>query len=522
MMKKSWLLLIILLGLVSAVPASAAPHSLNISWVSNNVGATPDGVSSVVLGDLDLDEDLDIVSGIWSYDLDVIAWENDGSPFTGLWTPNGVGAGAGLVSSVALGDLDDDGDLDVVCGSAFYQEYGIIAWENDGSPFTGLWTPNGVVAGVGHVFLVALGDLDDDGDLDIVSGADEQVIAWENDGSPFSGFWTQNYVGSAIDAAFSVALGDLDDDGDLDIVSGGWSAGEGYEVIVWENDGSPFTGLWTQNGVGASADFVQSVALGDLDDDGDLDIVSGSWAGEDYEVIVWENDGSPFTGLWTQNDVGVSTDNLEAVALGDLDDDGDLDIVSGAGKQVKTWENDGSPFTGLWGQSDVGATTGHISSMALGDLDNDEDLDVVSASGSGEFGAEVIAWQNLVPAASLTVSIDIKPGSDPNSINCNNIEGVITVAILTTEEFDATTVDHTSVTFEGAGETHVAKKSGEPRRHEEDVDYDGDTDLLFHFRLGDTDLTCDSTEGMLTGETFYGLPIEGIDTVRMIDRGGKR
>jgi hypothetical protein len=120
----------------------------------------------------------------------------------------------------------------------------------------------------------------------------------------------------------------------------------------------------------------------------------------------------------------------------------------------------------------------------------------------------------------LKVDIDIKPGSDPNSINCNNEKNVITVAILTTEEFDATTVDHTTVSFEGATETHVDKKSGEPRRHEEDVDYDGDIDLVFHFRLVDTDLACDFQEGTLTGETFDGQAIAGTDAVRMIDPGG--
>ena len=91
------------------------------------------------------------------------------------------------------------------------------------------------------------------------------------------------------------------------------------------------------------------------------------------------------------------------------------------------------------------------------------------------------------------------------------------MAILTTDDFDATTVDHTTVTFEGASETHVDKKTVEPRRHEEDVDYDGDIDLVFHFRQGDTDLKCDSTEGVLTGETFDGESITGFDSVRMID-----
>ena len=81
------------------------------------------------------------------------------------------------------------------------------------------------------------------------------------------------------------------------------------------------------------------------------------------------------------------------------------------------------------------------------------------------------------------VSIDIKPGSDPNSINCKNHQVVIPVAILTTDTFDATSVDHATVTFEGASEIHIAKKTGLPQRHEEDVDKDGDIDLLFHFLL---------------------------------------
>ncbi len=93
------------------------------------------------------------------------------------------------------------------------------------------------------------------------------------------------------------------------------------------------------------------------------------------------------------------------------------------------------------------------------------------------------------------------------------------MAILTTEDFDATKVDHTTVTFEGASETHVDKKSGEPRRHEGDVDSDGDTDLVFHFRLGDTSLTCSSTEGTLTGETSDGQAIQGTDAVRMVGNG---
>jgi predicted outer membrane repeat protein len=118
----------------------------------------------------------------------------------------------------------------------------------------------------------------------------------------------------------------------------------------------------------------------------------------------------------------------------------------------------------------------------------------------------------------VNVDIDIKPGSDPNSINCTAVDKIITIAILTTAEFDATTVDHTTVTFEGASEIHVNKKTGEPHLHVKDVDFDGDLDLVFHFRLGDTALTCDSAVGALTGETYDGIPIEGTDSVRMINQ----
>jgi hypothetical protein len=119
----------------------------------------------------------------------------------------------------------------------------------------------------------------------------------------------------------------------------------------------------------------------------------------------------------------------------------------------------------------------------------------------------------------ISVAIDVKPGSDPNAINCRNANAVIAVAVLTTDTFDATSVDHRTVTFEGATETHVDKKTGEPRRHEEDVDGDGDTDLVFHFRLGSTGLTCDSTLALLLGQTVTGQPIWGTDSVHMVGGG---
>jgi len=139
-----------------------------------------------------------------------------------------------------------------------------------------------------------------------------------------------------------------------------------------------------------------------------------------------------------------------------------------------------------------------------------------------QFVQEVEALSSGCPVEvpdAIEVEIDIKPGSGPNSINCNNPNGVIPVAILSSDSFDATTVDHTTVTFEGASETHMDKRTGQPRRHEEDVNGDGRMDLVFHFRLGDADLGCSSTEARLEGETFDGQPIFGVDSIRMVEGG---
>ncbi len=82
-------------------------------------------------------------------------------------------------------------------------------------------------------------------------------------------------------------------------------------------------------------------------------------------------------------------------------------------------------------------------------------------------------------------------------------------------EFDATLVAHETVSFEGATETHLDKKARSPRRQEEDVDGDGDTDRVFHLRLGDTTLTCPSVEVTLTGSLYDETPFTAASTVEM-------
>lgn len=132
-------------------------------------------------------------------------------------------------------------------------------------------------------------------------------------------------------------------------------------------------------------------------------------------------------------------------------------------------------------------------------------------------GVDQEGVQEVTGPTTVSVEIDIKPGSGPNSINCRNLNGVITVAVLTTDSFNAQLVDHSGVTFEGAIETHI-RRNGQPQRHEVDVDRDGDFDLVFHFRLGNTDLTCSSSAGTISGVLSDGTAFNGTDTVRMVQK----
>jgi len=111
----------------------------------------------------------------------------------------------------------------------------------------------------------------------------------------------------------------------------------------------------------------------------------------------------------------------------------------------------------------------------------------------------------------VTASIDIKPGSFPNSINPNS-QGVIPVAILTTDTFDATTVDPATVLFGATGTETAPVQSAL-----EDVDGDGDIDLILHFNTQNTGIVCGDTSAFLTGETFSGQAIEGSDSIKTVE-----
>jgi hypothetical protein len=144
---------------------------------------------------------------------------------------------------------------------------------------------------------------------------------------------------------------------------------------------------------------------------------------------------------------------------------------------------------------------------------NPESFEYIFLATQGSTGTFIdyqVGMDYRAPQLMVDYSIDIKPGGNPNNINLKS-KGVVPVAILTDETFDAATVDPLSIAFgpDSASEAHG-------RGHIEDVDGDSDLDLVLHFKIQDTGIACGDTSAFLRGKTSDGKEIKGSDSINTV------
>jgi hypothetical protein len=337
------------------------------------------------LGDLDGDGDLDVLTTSCFSNLHRV-YHNDGR---GTFTLVQTFTSNACLTDVELGDLDGDGDLDAVLIN-YWSNGDKVLWNNGDGTFT---DSGQLIYSDGDTY-GELGDLDGDGDLDLLVASGGYgpgtLRVWLNDGN---GYFSLKDDFDTPYEHMDVRLGDLDGDGDLDAFTAGWN---GSYNKVWFNDG---TGAFSEVQVIPNA-HASGAQLGDLDDDGDLDVYLANTAVDDTDLPdeVWWNDGH---GYFTNSGQSLGTVLSAFPALGDLDADGDLDVYLSGGKVAapdEVWANDGAGVFTPFRTVNENHPGGLVN---LGDLDNDGNLDAFAASDDPTVSFQVYLNGDWTQAANI-------------------------------------------------------------------------------------------------------------------------
>ncbi|MDP8207947.1 MAG: T9SS type A sorting domain-containing protein [Candidatus Electryonea clarkiae] len=208
-------------------------------------------------------------------------------------------------------------------------------------------------------------DIDNDADHDIVVGYGENIQWYENDGQ--DNFTRHTIITDNI-YNFRWVFGDLDDDEDTDIAT--YVVSDGYFALYWwENDGDQ---VFTEHFIGQLYNNAESdqiaFAIGDCDNDNDLDLINGSYSGVSFDM--WLNDG---TGTFERNTL-FEEFYADMVVIIDLEDDGDVDFITG-GAFIRWLENDGNFNMTNNEVYYVGINSTQLS-LFCEDMDLDGDIDI--------------------------------------------------------------------------------------------------------------------------------------------------
>jgi hypothetical protein len=405
---------------------SASSDDNKIAWYENIDGSgtfgeqivltiSLKGAWDVFSTDLDGDGDNDVLSAAKGDGQ--IAWYENTNGNGAFGKQKIISNDSKFVSSVYATDIDNDGDQDVLSAASSQ-----ISWHENING-TGEFSEQNIIStSVSGGQCVFAADLDGDGDSDVLSAsAYDNKIAWYENTDGEGTFSEQKIISTNIVDAYSVYATDLDGDGDIDVIS----ASSVYNKIVWfenlEGEGNFSSEIIIDN----SASSARYVFSEDVDGDGYMDVICAFY--NEGKIAWYKNiDGS---GTFGEQQI-IDTDPsgwAYTVYAADLDEDGDIDILSGftiAGK-IAWYENtDGQ---GNFSQQNIIHNSVSCYSVMAEDIDNDGDKDVISVN----VGDKISWYKNLTNYSSVNQNSSFQIRAYPNPAG-----DILKIELLGTNNFD--------------------------------------------------------------------------------------
>ncbi len=307
-----------------------------------------------------------------------------------------------------LGDIDGDNDLDAIVTHRQQTPFGYpILWFNNTNGDGSAWSKH-TIAGVGQINLpygLAVGDIDQDNDLDVVVADNiwnTKKIFWYNNTNGDGSSWTKHTIESSLSSTtqtwmYEIFLADMNNDTSLDVMATLYNADNSLEDIMWyanENNGN----TWTKTNITKTIPNVFGLFVYDIDRDGDND--TAVTTRQNNQVIWLSNENGLGTSWSSPYVIDNSLSLAYSLSIGDLDRDNNPDIAALSSGSTVWYEAPDNPKTGSWPKHTIGPGVGggwwnggNIAIYEHGIPGNPEDnyLDVVIA---GETNADVLIFKN--------------------------------------------------------------------------------------------------------------------------------
>ncbi|MEM7201310.1 MAG: VCBS repeat-containing protein [Planctomycetota bacterium] len=432
-----------------------APHT----FVPRQLRTGTAGVrATVAAADLDGDGDVDLVSG--EGDELVLLYQDGPLTFTAQPLP-----AAASSEFLALGDIDDDGDLDLVSGADGVL---VLLYQDGPRSFTAQPLPT-----TGHPRHLALADVDGDGDLDlaVTTGDTPENAALELFVLTAPRLMVAQPVVPLRDFALDLVVADLDRDGAAEIlVPQGELDAPGWIEVVAETSPGVF-GVERELPTG---EFPFAITAADLDGDGDVDVAAANNRSEDVSILRQEASGA-----FTAEPPLPTTEIPDFIVAADLDGNGLVDLLTAGGRIISGELT--MFFQGVARGFPTGLTLPLVATpaaLAAGDLDGDGDLDLVAGNGTLGFDGELVMLYQDAPRT-FSAALIQGAGRDPVALVIADLDGNGGQDVITAND----DVDRLEVRYQDTPRqftTAVELPTGDAPNDvaAADVDGDGDLDLV--------------------------------------------